>query len=219
MTEYYHIISSSPLFLGVEERHYTGLLHCLGAQSRHYPRGKAIFHAGDRPDRVGVVLRGRAQVCREDAEGNRAVLAAIDPGDLFGEAYACAGTPSLPISVWAEEACDILLLDLGRVVTMCSAACSFHNTLIRNLLQVLAQKNVFLSAKMEHLAKRNLREKILSYLREQEAARGGGSFTIPFDRQALADYLCADRSALSRELSRLQQEGVLETRKNTFRFL
>lgn len=217
MEQYFSVLKSCPLFVGIEERQYAALLDCLGARVRSYGKGKAILHAGEPATQVGVVLVGSVQVCREDADGNRTIMAAIGPGGLFGEAYACAHTPSLPVSVWAAEHCEILLLNLSRVTTVCSSACDFHNLLIANLLRVLAQKNVFLTGKMEHLGKRTLREKLISYLRSQETA-AGRTFTIPFDRQALADYLCADRSALSRELARLRQEGVVEYRKNQFRF-
>lgn len=218
MEQYFPVLKFCPLFVGIEERQYAALLDCLGARVRRYDKGKAIFHAGDAATQVGVVLAGSVQVCREDADGNRSILAAIGPGELFGEAYACAHTPSLPVSVWAAESCSILLLSLGKVATVCSSACAFHNLLIANLLRVLAQKNVFLTGKMEHLGKRTLREKLLSYLKSQEA-EVGCAFSIPFDRQALSDYLCADRSALSRELGNLQREGLVEFEKNRFRFL
>lgn len=218
LEQYFPVLKSCPLFQGIEERQYAALLDCLGARVHSCDKGKAILHAGDAATQVGVVLTGSVQVCREDADGNRAIMAAIDPGGMFGEAYACAHTPSLPVSVWAAERCSILLLSLDKVTTVCSSACAYHNLLIANLLRVLAQKNVFLTGKMEHLGKRTLREKLLSYLRSQETA-AGRAFSIPFDRQALADYLCADRSALSRELGNLQRDGVVEFEKNRFRFL
>ncbi len=217
MERHYGIIKACPLFFGVEMDNLPALLGCLGAQAKVYPKGSAVLSAGAPARSAGIVLEGAVQVCREDADGNRAVLAAMEPGDLFGEAYACAGVDSLPVSVWAERESTVLLLDIGKVSTVCPSACSFHQSLVKNLLRVLAQKNVFLTGKMEHLAKRTLREKLLSYLREQAALQGGGTFTVPFDRQGLADYLCADRSALSRELGNLRREGILEAEKNRFR--
>lgn len=229
MTEYFGVLKSCSLFRDIAEADYALLLECLEGQARSYPKGGAIFRAGEPAVRVGVVLQGSVRVCREDADGNRNLLAAIGPGGLFGEAYACAETAVLPVSVWAEEHCRILLLELGRVSRPCATSCAFHHRLVRNLLRVLAEKNVFLTGKLEHMGKRMLREKLLSYLREREAAEvcpspaaedgGRRAFTVPFDRQGLADYLCVDRSALSRELGKLRGEGVVAFEKNRFWFL
>ena len=170
-------------------------------------------------DQMGVVLSGGLQVCREDALGYRTILAALGPGELFGEAYACARTEALPVSVLASADSAVVLLDGTRLLTTCPTACRFHGELIRNLISVLARKNVFLTRRMEHLSKRTLREKLLSYLEEQAAGAGGATFEIPLDRQGLADYLCADRSALSRELGTLKREGVVAFERSRFRLL
>ena len=123
------------------------------------------------------------------------------------------------MSVWAVEDSGVLLLDIARVVGACPSSCAFHSRLVTNLLSVLAGKNILLSAKLEHVSQRTIREKLLSYLNAQAALAGSDSFAIPFDRQALADYLCVDRSALSRELSALRREGIVEAEKNRFRLL
>lgn len=219
MTQYVPVLKICPLFCGIEERDLSSMLDCLQARVKTYPKGRAVLALGSPATVTGVVLKGAVHVCRVDAEGNRTVLAALGPGDLFGEAYACAGTISLPVSVWAEVESTVLLLGIGKVMTVCSSACAFHQILVKNLMCVLAEKNIFLTGKMEHLAKRTLREKLLSYLGEQAALQEGGSFTVPFDRQGLADYLCTDRSALSRELGRLREEGILDCYKNRFRLL
>lgn len=219
MTQYIPVLKSCPLFRGIEERDLSSMLDCLQARVKTYPKGRAVLTLGSPATVTGVVLKGAVHVCRVDAEGNRTVLAALGPGDLFGEAYACAGTISLPVSVWAERESTVLLLGISKVMTVCSSACAFHQILVKNLMCVLAEKNIFLTGKMEHLAKRTLREKLLSYLGEQAALQEGGSFTVPFDRQGLADYLCTDRSALSRELGRLREEGILDCNKNRFRLL
>ena len=219
MKNYLQVLCQSPLFAGATEADARAMLQCLGAVVRRYGRGEFVLRSGGPADRMGVVLSGGLQVCREDALGYRTILAALGPGELFGEAYACARTEALPVSVLASADSAVVLLDGTRLLTTCPTACRFHGELIRNLISVLARKNVFLTRRMEHLSKRTLREKLLSYLEEQAAGAGGATFEIPLDRQGLADYLCADRSALSRELGTLKREGVVAFERSRFRLL
>lgn len=219
MKQYLNIICSSPLFHGIAEDDTLTMLQCLGASVRQASKGELIFCAGDPADRIGVVLSGGLQVCRDDALGYRTILAALGPGDIFGEGYACAQIDVLPVSVQATEDSSAVLLDCRRILTVCPSSCPFHASLIRNLTSVLANKNVFLTQRMAHLSKRTLRDKLLSYLEEQAFRAGAQSFRIPLDRQGLADYLCADRSALSRELGRLKQDGEIDFVRNQFHLL
>lgn len=219
MGKFLPVLLKSPLFAGIGAQDMEAMLDCLGAVERRFSRGEAVLRAGEPARRLGVVLSGRLQVCREDREGRRAVLSSVAPAGIFGEAHACAGTAALPVSVWAVEDSAVLLLDIARVVGVYPSSCAFHGRLVTNLLSVLAEKNILLSAKLEHVSRRTIREKLLSYLSAQAALAGSDAFSIPFDRQALADYLCADRSALSRELSALRREGILEAEKNRFRLL
>ena len=119
--------------------------------------------------------------------------------------------------MWAAADCRVLLLDCPTLLG--PAAGLWQGLLSANLMAVLARKNLFLSEKLRHLSRRTLREKLLSYLEQQALSAGKNSFTIPFDRQELADYLCADRSALSREIGKLRREGVLESRGSAFTLL
>lgn len=219
MTEYLEVLRRVPLFRGMADEDIAAALECLGGRTQTYRRGEAVLRAGDPAQWLGVVVSGSVQVSREGADGNRTLMAAIPAGGMFAEAYACAGAQALPVSVWAGEDCAVLLLDCRRAVGACPAPCAFHAQLVANLLGVLAEKNIFLSRKIEHLSKRTLAEKLLSYLEEQAALAGSDSFVIPLDRQALADYLCADRSALSREIGRLRREGRLNCQRNRFTLL
>ena len=156
---------------------------------------------------------------REDFYGNRSIVAHIAPSELFGETYACAGVSSLPVSVVADEDSRILLLDSRRIATCCSNACEFHNRVIYNLLRLVATKNLVYDQKIQITSQRTTREKLMAYLLNQAKLQGSNSFTIPYDRQGLADYLEVDRSGLSAEISKLRKEGVLESEKNHFTLL
>ena len=175
--------------------------------------------AGGRADQVGMVLDGSVLVFSDDFWGNRTILAHVERGGLFGEAFSFARVESLPVSVTAAEKTEVLFINCERIITVCPSACEFHNRLVRNMLKILAEKNMTLTQKIGHMGKRTTREKILSYLSEQAKKAGGESFTIPLNRQEMADYLAVDRSAMSKELGRLKEEGQISFHKNQFQLL
>ena len=203
------ILMRCPLFADIEQGTLASLLQCLSARETACPKEALIFLAGERPESVGILLSGGAHVVHEDFWGNRTILAHIQPGDLFGEAFSCAGTEKLPVSVAAVEPSTFLLINVRKILTTCSTTCAHHAGLIKNMVHILAQKNVQLTEKMEHLTRRTTRDKLLSYLSALAVEAGRNVVTPPFNRQELADYLAVDRSALSRELSRMQDEGLL----------
>ena len=165
---------------------------------------------------MGVVLTGSLHIVQEDFWGRRTILTHIGPGELFGEAFAFAELERLPVSAMAAEDAEVLLLDQRKIMSPCPEACGFHSDLVGNMLRILARKNVGLVQKIAHLTRRSTREKLLSYLSIRAREAGSGSFSIPFNRQELADYLAVDRSALSNELSKMRDEGILEFDRNEF---
>lgn len=206
---------SGPLFAGISEEGVDQVLACLSARPRHFDKQAMLLRAGDAPV-MGLVLAGSVHILQEDFWGNRSLLGRAGPGDLFAEAFACAGVLRLPVSVEACEPTDVLLLDAGRLSAVCPAACPHHAQIIRNLLRLMAEKNVGLARKVEHMARRTTRDKLLSYLSAEARRSGGSAFSIPFNRQQLADYLAVDRSAMCSELSRLRDEGLLDFHRSAF---
>ena len=212
-------LKECPLFRGVEEGELAALLSCMEARTACYGKGETIFHAGDPAARVGVVLSGEVQITREDYRGNRSVLAALGPAQLFGEVFACAGVERLPVRAATAMDSEILLVSCARIITTCSGACQFHNRVVANLLQIVAAKNLMLNQKIELLSQKTTREKLLAFLHLQGEGKEGRAFTIPYDRQALADYLGVERSAMSAELGKLRREGLIDFHRSTFRLL
>ena len=213
------VMQSAPIFSGIAPEEQKKLLACLSAVPHSYGKGEYIFSAGENAQRMGLVISGCVCVVNEDYWGNRSILARLEEGDLFGEAFACSGMEKLPVSVVCTEKSEVLLMDYSGVMTTCPHACTCHTQLIRNLVQELAEKSVRLTEKMEHVLRRTTREKLLSYLSAAAERAGKASFTIPFNRQELADFLAVDRSAMSAELGRLRDEGILEFKKNQFKLL
>ena len=209
-------LASTPLFANVSPEDVGKMLSCLSIRQKHFETDAYILTADSPVTDLGVVLRGSVNLIKEDYWGNRAIITKIATGGVFGEACSCAGIQSMPVSVVAAEKSDVLFLNYRKVTTTCSNVCPFHTALIQNMLGLIAGKNLMLTNKISHLVKRTTREKLLSYFSEQAEAAGSNHFTIPYNRQELADYLSVDRSAMSTELGKLRDEGILEFYKNTF---
>lgn len=216
MKKYLPFLSNMPLFQGIDPEELPGMLDCLNARKAGYKKQDIVLLEGQSVTSVGIVLSGKVQIMKEDFMGNRNIMAEVAPGNLFAESYSCVQTDSLPITVVSVTESEILWVDYRRIVSTCSSACKFHAKLISNMLTILASKNIQLNQKIEHISKRTTREKLLSYLSDQVSRQGAPEFDIPFNRQELADYLCVDRSAMSNELCKLQNEGVLRFHLNHF---
>ena len=216
MDNYFKIIKKSALFSGIDTDEISAVLNCLSAKESKFTKDEFVFRSGEKISSVGMVLSGQAHIIKEDFWGNRTIIAEVSAGSLFGETYACVGSEPLGVSVVASENLEILFLDIQKMMNVCTSVCEFHTKLIRNLLSVLAEKNLLLTKKMEHISKRTTRDKLLSYLSAQSLKCGKPSFEIPFNRQQLADYLSVDRSAMSNELCKLRDEGILTFQKNSF---
>ena len=203
MEEIFEILSQCPLFSGISREDLSGMLQCLGARSVSYEKGRTVFLEGDPALWVGVVLTGEVQILREDLDGNRSILAAAGPGQLFGEVIASADS-------------RILQLACRRIIETCSQSCIFHSQLIHNLLKIVARKNLMLNQKIDFISRRTTREKLMAYLTAQAKAADSRIFSIPYNRQELADYLGVERSAMSAELGKLKKEGTIDFHRNHF---
>ena len=202
-------ISALPLFRGVPAEELPALLARASARTCAFQKGELLLRRGDVTRRLGLVLEGSVHIIREDFWGNRSIVGLAGPGEVFAESYALAEEP-LEVSVLAAAPGAALFLEADGLTDA---------RLTANLLHLLARKNLMLTRKMRHMARRTTRDKLLSYLSAQALAAGSSEFDIPMDRQQLADYLAVDRSAMSAALGKLRDEGVLTFRKNHFRLL
>lgn len=217
MDAHFDVMRESELFQGVSPAELSAMLECLAPRMARFERGAEILAAGAHTRAFAMLLDGRAHIVQEDYWGNRNILAALEAGELFAESYAARPDSALNVSVVAVAPCEVMFLELRRVLTTCPSACPHHRRIIENLLAALAEKNQRLSEKLTHVSQRGIRQKLLSYLSAESRRRGSAAFEIPFNRQQLADYLSVDRSALSAELSRLKAEGLLDYSRNSFK--
>ncbi|MGI5936762.1 MAG: Crp/Fnr family transcriptional regulator [Oscillospiraceae bacterium] len=213
------ILKSNKLFAGMEEAEIPELLKCLGYRKVSRKKGEFIFLAGQSRPKVAILLSGKAQVVKENVLGDRMVIGALEPGDMFGETFACMEMELMPVSVVALADSSALMLDVGRIVSPCQVACGYHRQLISNLLKIIAEKNVQLNRQMSFISHKTIRSRLEAYFYDMMEREGSRKFEIPFSLSKLANYLCIDRSAMSRELSRMREEGLLDYRGRRFIWL
>ena len=216
MKKYYEILSSAPLFKNICETDFEKILTCLNAKVKKYKKNSVILMADDKVSAVGIILFGTAKVIKEDILGHQTILTEVTSGGVFAETLACADVQKSPVTVLSVTACEVLFIDYQKIVAPCSSACVFHRKLIENMLRLIAGKNLMLNQKIELISKRTTKERLMAYFMSQVDKTGGNSFTCTFSRQELADYLCVDRSAMSRELSTMQTSGLISFSGNKF---
>lgn len=219
MKNYLEILKRTQLFSGVADSEISAMLDCLHAKQRTYKKGEYVFREGEHIEDITVLVDGKLLIQHNDFWGNRNIVNMIRVGEMFGEAYVAPESGSLLNDVIAEEDSVIIFFDVKRILTTCSTACRFHSMVVQNLFFAISEKNRKLVQKIGHMSKRSTQAKLLSYLSDEAKRNNSSHFAIPFSRQQLADFLCVDRSAMSNELCKMRDEGLLQFDKNEFTLL
>lgn len=209
------LLFSMPLFQGLSEEGQAALSESGCLRTGCFTKSQTIYHLGDRVHELGIVLSGSVFIENTDLWGNRSILSKITPGQVFAETYAFCREPMM-VNVTAAEASTILFFNLRTLEQTTAADAAWQTQLRSNMLRISMQKNLILSNRIFCTTPKTIRERVLVYLSAQAAKAGSDTVTIPFDRQGLADYLNLDRSALSKELGKMQKEGILKFHKNKF---
>ena len=212
-------VQGTPLFRDMEPASIDRALSALFAQERRYRKQDLILGVGTITDRIGIVLEGSVTIESRDVWGNRTILGSIGPKNAFAESYALLENEPLLVDVRANEDCRVLFLRVGALGRLAKERQPWAIALENNLLMDSARKNLMLSRKSFFTAPKGIRARVMAYLNAQAVQAGSTSFSIPFDRQQLADYLNVDRSALSKDLGRMRREGLIVCRKNLFTLL
>ena len=163
--------------IGEEER--KKLLACMDGRETVWEKGQILLGEEEPADHLGIVLEGSLQVVEEDIWGNRGILEQVGEGELYGAAFACAGIQKSPVSVVAAKKSRVLRIQMEKLMQVCPNSCPAHQQMIRNLVYLLARKNVALNEKIKHISRRTTREKLLAYLADQAKKAGKKDFSIP----------------------------------------
>ena len=214
MKKFIDIIKTSPLFAGIASGDFEAMLDCLSVKTSAYKKDEFILRAGDAVKMVGLIVKGGVRVIKEDIDGNVFIMTEFTVPELFCEAFVCAGVRYSPVAVQASEDAEVSFIDYRKVIGQCVSACPHHTLLIANMLKLLARKSLLMNEKIDIMSKRTTREKLMCFFDYQ---RGDAKrFTIPYNREELARYLCVDRSAMSNELCKMRDSGLIRFYRNTF---
>ena len=210
---------NSPLFRNIQPDNLSVLLSCVGYHIAMYRKGEIIAFEEAHIKHIGIILSGIVDMVKEDLWGNKTMLLRMKKNELFGETFACGSDNISLVTFQVTEDAEILFLPFERVMHSCTMACQFHHQLIENMVRIIADKNRDLMRKAEVVSKRTILEKLLAYLSIQAQTQQTRYFEIPLGRVELAEYLCVDRSALTRELAKMKEDGLIDYDKNCFRML
>lgn len=209
----------TPLFDGIDPEDRRAMLGCIGYYVADFRKGEVVAFEEEKIKHVGVVLEGAVDMVKEDVWGNKTMLLRIRKNEVFGETFACGSDNMSVVTFLVSEDAQILFLPFNRVMHSCTMACPFHQRLIENMLFIIANKNRDLMRKVEVVSKRTIREKLLTYLSIQAMAQDSRYVELPLGRVELAEYLCVDRSALTREIAKMKEDGLIDFDKNCFKIL
>ena len=204
------------IFDNIAQENREAMLKCINAYTKEFTKGDFVLSSEDSPMLMGVLQRGSVHMVTEDMWGSRSLLCMLEPGDLMGETFACAREENYTIGYHAVSDCQVLFMDFGRVMHTCDMMCAFHHRLIENMVKMIAAKNLEFIKKIDVMSKMHMREKILTLLSQYAAAAGSQTFVMPMGRVRMAEYLCVDRSAMSRELAKMAEEGLIEFEHSRF---
>lgn len=204
------ILMGSSLFAHISGKDLDIMVHCLQPKVCMYQKNSYIAIGGEPFIGLGLLLTGEATVIKEDLVGNRNIMTVLKAGTIFGEMIAFSGKQAWPASVFAQTPCSVIFLPPDKIVGNCAHACASHTQLIKNMLSILSEKALLLNRKVEYLTISSMRAKISTYLLEQYNLTGNKVFNLTLSRNDLADFLNVSRTALSREMGRMRDEGMIE---------
>lgn len=207
------------MFDGIQPEERKAMLGCIGYHIGRFRRGDIVAFEAENIQHIGIILSGAVDMIKEDLWGNKTMLVRSRRNEIFGETFACGSDNLSVVTFLVSEDADVLFLPFNRVMHSCTMACQFHHRLIENMVHIIADKNRDLMRKVEVVSKRTIREKLLAYLSIQAQIQESRYFEIPLGRIELAEYLCVDRSALTRELAKMKEDGLIDYDRNCFRML
>lgn len=211
------LLTELPLFRGISSSQIASLLRQLDPRVQNYPPGALILLTGQNNSYIRIVLDGEIIASKISPGGSAVTMAQMGPGGVFGDVLSGSSTPS-PVTVTASQSCTILSLSYERIIE-CNSPDPDRTLLLRNLVENISDKYFSIYRRLDLLILKSLRAKLCAWLLEQYHQCGSPMFRTHFTRGQLAEYLNCERSALSRELSRMQAEGLLETHRGSFKLL
>lgn len=198
------------LFNNIDEQEQLSMMSCFNTRIKKYKSGEIICFYSDIDNGIGIMESGQAQVVQSMMNGSKTILENLNEGDIFGQMFYFHGTRD-SISVEATTECSIRFIDYEHIIKRCSRACDHHSQLVHNILCMISDKTQDVCEHLEVLSQRSIRDKLNTYFEIMSSKADSDTFEIPFNMTTLADYLSVDRSAMSRELGKMKEEGLIES--------
>lgn len=215
--KYLDVLAACPLFKGTSRSDLEKMAGCFNLTVKKYAKNEFITLEGDKFNGIGVLLKGKAAVTRENAAGRRIIMQMLEPGDMFGEMAAFSANPLWPASVLAQEPSAAVFLPADKLTGNCEKKCISHQTMITNMLNIISGRALMLNRKVAYLAMKNLRARIAALLLEEYKKQGTLTFMLPMNRNEIADFLNVSRPSLSREMCRMRDEGFIDFHRSSVR--
>lgn len=210
-------LSKTPIFKGLIPEEIKDMLPCLNPRILAYEKLETIGSMDDDFIGLGIVLEGMVLVAKESLAGNRTIMSVLHAGDMFGEMVCFTPNPKWPANISAQTDATVLFISPEKVISQCENLCSGHQRLIRNLLYIMSSKAMMLNRKVDYLTLKTLRGKLAAFLLESAKREGKDMFTLKLNRDEIADFLSVTRPSVSRELSKMKEEGLIDYHKSTFK--
>lgn len=211
-------ITKNNLFKNISTEDQKNMLYCFKTTTRTYTSGETICFFDDNDQGIGIIEKGNASVIHGLTNGSQTILEQLNPGDIFGQLFYFYGNKE---NIWVEanSNCTVMYFDYEHIVKRCSKACNHHSQLVHNVLEMISTKTQSICEHLEVLSQRSIRERLMSYFEILSSQTGSNTFELPFNMTVLADYLSVDRSAMSRELGKMRDDGLLEIKKKKITLL
>ena len=210
------LLKTTVIFRGMNDNELTTALSALRSTEKEFLKDEVILFAGSTTNTMGLVLEGSVRIESNDMWGNRTILSHVGKGQVFAETYAMAKDEPMLVDAVANEKCRVLMLRIGSIVAYSQDPSIWRLKLISNILDVFMRKNLMMAGRNFHTSPKSIRGRVMAYLNSVSLQESTDEFDIPFDRQQLADYLNVERTALSKELGKMQKEGLIKTKKRHF---
>lgn len=212
MTEYLNTIIKTRLFDNIDKKEIPDILNNFKSQKKLYEKGNIIIDMGDKVEAIYIILNGKIEISKEYDDTRKNIVNILESGEIFAEAMALSTNKISQITAISLSKSEILKINIKYIFD--NNLEKNKNIFIENLLKIISDKNKFLSMKNDILSQKSLRSKIILYLEYMSNMQKSEKINIPYSRDKLAEFISADRSALSRELNRLAKEKMIELNGN-----
>lgn len=219
MEQYLTSLKKTPLFNGIDEDELLTMIKCINPKIVSYKKNDYIALAGEKFNSLGIIAEGEASISMENAAGNRIMMAILKAGDMFGEMIVFSKLSAWPANVQAQEPCTVFFLQREKIIGQCEKMCSWHRTLIQNMLVIISERALMLNKKLEYLSIKSIRGKLSKFLLEESKKAGSATFMLPMNRNELADFLNVSRPSMSREMCLMRDEEIIDFHLSSIKIL